>query len=488
MTSYPVFYVKPTPLKIKNTVPQRADNTELASSVSTIFFKNPNFVPINTSTGTITNFNFTNATGTNVTCSKINIISDYSSTVDAEQLTVQGKTDSNNQLYFGYQTTNNYGSIQSRTQGVSLRPLLLNPLGGNVGINISNPSLISSNALYVNGNIFASGTITPSDLRIKTNITDASTITTLEQINNIQLKKYDYIDTRHLEYDSNVYGVIAQQVKEILPESVNIMTMVIPSIMQYTKSINIDNENNPPTYTLYLENSHNLSKNEKIRIMNKWDKSLKTYNFSEDVDCEVLSDNILRVCLQNNEFKNYDNLFIYGHEVNDFHAIDKSQLFMPLIGCVQELTKLLNSQNKKIDNSITNLQNKTNLNYDQIINDLNLKINKMKSDFETNLNYNQIINDLNSKINKMKNQFETNLNYQQIINDLNLKINKMKSDFETNLNESNLKINKMKSDFETNLNSTNYNNLSKKDKINELQNSIENLKKRIQFLELDKKH
>lgn len=411
--SYPVFYVNPTPLKIKNTVPQRADNTELASSVSNIFFKNPNLVPINTSTGTITNFNFTNATGTNVTCSKIHIISDYSSTVDAEQLTVQGSTNPNNQLYFGYQTANDYGSIQSRTQGVSLRPLLLNPLGGNVGVNISNPSLIGSNALYVNGNIYASGTITPSDYRIKDNISEASTQSALEDINNIQLKKYDYIDKRHFDYDTDVYGVIAQQVKEVLPESVNIMTMVIPSIMKYTKSININNETNPPIYTLYLENSHNLSKNEKIRIMNKWDKSLQTYTFSEDVNCEVLSDKILKVCLQNNEFKNYDNLFIYGHEVNDFHTIDKSQLFMPLIGCVQELTKLLNSQNKKIDDSIINTQNKTNLNCQQIINELNSKINKMKTDFESNLNSTNSTNSdillkLDNKINNLENSI-TNL-------------------------------------------------------------------------------
>jgi|LakMenEpi03Aug12_release.lakeMendotaPanAssembly.Ray.scaffolds.fasta_scaffold74510_3 hypothetical protein len=464
MTSYPVFFVKPTPLQIKNTVSQRADNTELGSVVSNVFKKNPNLLPINTATGTIINFNFTNATGTNVTCSKINIISDYSSTVDAEQLTVQGTTNPNNQLYFGYHTNNNYGSVQARTQGVSLRPLLLNPLGGNVGINISNPSLINSNALYVNGNIFASGTITPSDYRLKTNITDASTVTTLEKINNIQLKKYDYIDNRNLEYDSNVYGVIAQQVKEILPEAINIMTMVIPSIMQYTKYVDIENVNSSPIYTLYLENNHNMSNNDKIRIMNTWDTSLKNYTFSEDVTCEIISDKVLRVCLQNTEFKNYNKLFIYGHEVNDFHAIDKSQLFTPLIGCVQELSKLINTQNKKIDDVLINTQNKK-------IEDSIINIQK------TNIKYEQVINELNLKIDRMKSDFEK---------ELNIKLDKMKGDLESKFN---LKIDNITSDFETKFNSTYSNNLLKKDnKMNELQNSIVNLKNRIQSLELDKKY
>lgn len=434
MSTYPVFYVQPTPFKLKNTVPQRVDNDQLGTTVSQTFFKYPNLVPINTSTGTISNFNFTNATGTNINCVKMNIVSDYSSTVDAEQLTVQGSTNTNNQIYLGYHTSSNYGSIQSRTQGVSLRPILLNPLGGNVGINISNPSLIGSNALYVNGNIFASGTITPSDSRIKTNITNASTQKALEQINNIQLKKYDYIDTRHQDYDTDVYGVIAQQVKEILPESVNVMTMVIPSVMKYTVNIDIDKSLNPPVYTLYLYEPHNLKNNDKVRIMNKWDNSLTVYIFSEDVICEVVSDKILRVQLQNNEFINYENLFVYGHEVNDFHAIDKTQLFIPLIGCVQELTKMFN-------NNIQNMRN-------------------MNSSIEEHIKNSQYIN-------------------------------KLKSENENFFNETNSKINKMKNDFENRLqflDSTFSNNLSKNEiKINELKNSIDSLKKHIQSLGLDKR-
>ena len=434
MSTYPVFYVQPTPFKLKNTVPQRVDNNQLGTTVSQTFFKYPNLVPINTSTGTISNFNFTNASGTNINCTKMNIVSDYSSTVDAEQLTVQGSTNTNNQLYFGYQTSSNYGSIQSRTQGVSLRPILLNPLGGNVGINISNPSLIGSNALYVNGNIFASGTITPSDIRIKTNITDASTLKALEQINNIQLKKYDYIDTRLQDYDTDVYGVIAQQVKEVLPESVNIMTMVIPSIMKYTKFIDIDMSINPPVYTLYLNEQHNLKDNDKVRIMNKWDDSLQTYIFSEDVNCVVVSDKIIKVQLQNTEFINYNNLFVYGHEVNDFHAIDKTQLFIPLIGCVQELTKMIkNTESTKIIDNYIETQNKNNTQY----------IQQLKNENE------KLLNDTNSKINKMKNEFE----------------NRLQS-----------------------YNSNYSSQLSKQDnKINDLKNTIDVLKKHIQSLEIDKR-
>ncbi|MGE0479479.1 MAG: hypothetical protein AB7Q17_03300 [Phycisphaerae bacterium] len=53
-------------------------------------------------------------------------------------------------LKFGYHTTNDYGSLQAESVGSGGRPLLLNPIGGSVGIGTSSPQA----KLDVGGEIF----------------------------------------------------------------------------------------------------------------------------------------------------------------------------------------------------------------------------------------------------------------------------------------------------------------------------------------------
>jgi hypothetical protein len=77
-------------------------------------------------------------------------------TTPADQLTIRGNTDNNKRLLFGYDTTNNKATLQSYTAAATTGQLLLNPSGGNVGINKVDPSV----ALDVAGEIKASGTLT----------------------------------------------------------------------------------------------------------------------------------------------------------------------------------------------------------------------------------------------------------------------------------------------------------------------------------------
>ncbi len=50
----------------------------------------------------------------------------------ADQFIIRGKTDVNQQLTIGYDTTNDHGTIQAVKQGAAFEPLQLNPFGGNV--------------------------------------------------------------------------------------------------------------------------------------------------------------------------------------------------------------------------------------------------------------------------------------------------------------------------------------------------------------------
>jgi hypothetical protein len=59
---------------------------------------------------------------------------------DSGQFHIVGATNWLNRLALGYDTTGNYGWLQAATTGTAVRNLLLQPLGGNIGINTINPS------------------------------------------------------------------------------------------------------------------------------------------------------------------------------------------------------------------------------------------------------------------------------------------------------------------------------------------------------------
>jgi len=50
------------------------------------------------------------------------------------QVQVQGVANTNQRLYFGYNTTANYGTIRAVEESVAHRPLVLNPFGANIGV------------------------------------------------------------------------------------------------------------------------------------------------------------------------------------------------------------------------------------------------------------------------------------------------------------------------------------------------------------------
>jgi hypothetical protein len=79
-------------------------------------------------------------------------------TTPADQLTIRGNADNNKRLLLGYDTSANKAALQSYTGWVTTGPLLLNPAGGNVGVNNAAPIV----ALDVTGAIRASSSITGS--------------------------------------------------------------------------------------------------------------------------------------------------------------------------------------------------------------------------------------------------------------------------------------------------------------------------------------
>jgi hypothetical protein len=76
--------------------------------------------------------------GTSSPLTRLNPQAD-STNPDLGQLVISGATNANKRLSLGFQTTGNYGFVQSLIAGDNYYPLVLQPNGGNVGIGTSNP-------------------------------------------------------------------------------------------------------------------------------------------------------------------------------------------------------------------------------------------------------------------------------------------------------------------------------------------------------------
>ena len=81
------------------------------------------------------------------TTNKLTLQGDIATT-PADQLTIRGNTDNNKRLNIGFDTTGNQATLQSYTATSTAGNLLLNPIGGNVGIGTTS----TSHALTVGGN------------------------------------------------------------------------------------------------------------------------------------------------------------------------------------------------------------------------------------------------------------------------------------------------------------------------------------------------
>jgi hypothetical protein len=195
----------------------------------------------------------------------------------------------------------------------------------------------------VTGSIWITSTyLTSSDSRIKEDIQDINDNSALNMILTIEPKTYKYID-KVVKGESKVYGFLAQQIREVIPEATNIQKSYIPNIMLLS-----DYDNN--IIILPLQPTKIIIKqNDKIKCYDKDNKEVFV-----EVE-EVIDELTFRI--RELETGYTDNkIFVYGTEIDDFHTLDKSYIYTLNVCSTQELHRRMEAQEKRMKELETKIE------------------------------------------------------------------------------------------------------------------------------------
>ena len=292
------------------------------------------------------------------------------STIPGQKLDVGGNTYISGNLGIGRSPSGQLdvqGNINARTSitchGSSLGSLtavrFFNSSGGlfynsgdsfHYGINSVNSYLTSSSYLAY------------SDSRIKANITDVVDDTALQKLRILKPKTYTYKDTL-LRGSKTVYGFIAQEVKEVIPEAVGLNTSRIPNIYELVNvSTSEDGSYNVISFTNFDTSDLDASSN-KLVLIDSEDQTHEV-NIIETIDSKTIridtnvaewmgavdaSGNITGNTLDasGNVIINGTKIFIYGQIVDDLNVLNKAHIFTVATAALQEVDRQLQAEKAK---------------------------------------------------------------------------------------------------------------------------------------------
>ena len=305
---------------------------------------------------------------------------------------------------------NGTGIIQANENSVAYNELHLNPAGGKVYVGTNsdgNSGLIvdgyynqqvASGRIYLENysvilesqevrsrnislktlySIATDSILITSDKRIKTNIVEVPDNLSLEKVRNIGCKYYEYIDKVFKGNDKTI-GFIAQQVREHFPEAISITSDYIPNEYRLIEHLNwelvdIEVKVNPNNISNNDISNNDISSNpmQLVKKEKKYKLTIEDLKDPSNCDYKFYVSNSLNEekcietkCIDNNSFlfdNSWNNVFIYGKKVNDFHTLDKQKLFALNFSATQEIDRLQQEEKSKLElanQKITTLENK----------------------------------------------------------------------------------------------------------------------------------
>ena len=191
-----------------------------------------------------------------------------------------------------------------------------------------NVSIKSRYSIWTQDKLYVS-----SDSRIKKDIEDVNDNEALDIVNKIPCRKYFYKD-KYTEHKR--IGFMAQEVREHLPEAVNITKNIIPDEMREIENPQWT-EGGDGKWILNIENldfSSNHTGKCSFRLMN------------DETDYDEIE---LTVNDDKKTFtfeKHYNLVFLVGKEVNDFHILDKKLIFALHHAAIQEVDRQLQAEKR----------------------------------------------------------------------------------------------------------------------------------------------
>ena len=201
-------------------------------------------------------------------------------------------------------------------------------------------------SIWASGKIFAGdiigsvgGTITASDERIKTNITDINDGDALATLRLLKPKKYQYKDTIKRGTEP-VWGFIAQEVANTLPYSTQTTINTLPNIYEMANV----SDSNVITFTNFDTSS--LESNASVIKVNAKDGTDHLVKL-----VEVINENTIRVGEDLGEWIGSldetgnviagNQIFVYGQEVDDFIFVKKDAIWTVATAALQEVDRQL---------------------------------------------------------------------------------------------------------------------------------------------------
>ena len=181
-----------------------------------------------------------------------------------------------------------------------------------------------------NGDVWSTNAFfTSSDIRIKEDIEDINDDTALQSILSIEPKTYKYVDKLE-RGDKKVYGFMAQQIREVIPEAITIDKSYIPNIYLVA-----DYSNNVITLPY-----------QPTKVVIKVDDKIKCYDKdNKEIIVEVIEViDALTFRIKDIEYSD-TKIFVYGTFVDDFHTLNKDYIFTINVCATQELHRRIEAQN-----------------------------------------------------------------------------------------------------------------------------------------------
>ena len=211
--------------------------------------------------------------------------------------------------------------------------------------------------------------------------------------NQIECKNYNYIDSlKKKNTNGKVTGFIAQQVKEIYPKAISIVTDFTPDVLKvidvkWCKIIDVSGTNvsgkdvsGTGIYGADVSGKDVSGSNVSVKNVS----SNVKYSFTiDDLDLSSNHTGECRFYVSNDPSGNdevmkevkvepdnktfifdtsWNNVFFYGKEVKDFHVVDKNKIFQLHHPAIQQLSKLNDEKTEQITQLIEKTEELTNEN------------------------------------------------------------------------------------------------------------------------------